>query len=53
MLKENLLKKLHSLDEDDKELALMVIEMVDQAKEIQIVQDILIDKINHKIKEDQ
>jgi hypothetical protein len=53
MLKENLLSKLESLDEYDKELAMLVIEMVDHDKEIQIIQDKLIDKINQRITEDE
>ena len=53
MLKENLLKKLQSLDENDKELALLVLELVSQDKEIQIIQDKLTDKINQRISEEQ
>ena len=46
MIKENLIEKLKQLGEVERELAMVVIDAVDKERTNQVIEDILIDKIN-------
>ncbi len=49
MIKDSLIEKLEKLENDEKELAMIVIDAIDKDRQIQTIEDSLIDKINELI----
>ena len=49
MIKKNLIDKLEKLNEEERELAMILIDAIDKDRTSQTIEDALIDKINELI----